>query len=70
MEFVVLRNFAHYMDAHIVLGRLRSEGIRCWLKDENISTLISDPVLTGIIGGIKLMVAKDQLEEALQLLET
>lgn len=64
----MLRNFDNYIDAHIVKGRLEAENIRCWLKDENISALIVDPVLTNVIGGIKLMVPKDQWQKANEIL--
>jgi hypothetical protein len=68
MEFVLLRSFDNYIDAHIVKGRLEAEDIRCWLKDENLSSLIVDPILTNAIGGIKLMVAKEQLTRAIEIL--
>lgn len=66
MSFVLLDSFANYIDAHIVLGRMQEENIQCWLKDENTVTL--DPILTNAVGGIKLMVAEDQYEKALELL--
>jgi hypothetical protein len=68
MDFVMLRSFDNYIDAHIVKGRLDAENIPCWLKDENVSSLIVDPILTNVLGGIKLMVPKDQLEKANQIL--
>ena len=67
MHFVPLQFFTNYIDAHIVLGRLREEGIECWLKDEHTVTV--NPVWTNAVGGIKLMVAEAQKEEALQALE-
>jgi hypothetical protein len=68
MNFVILQVFTHYIDAHIVKGRLEAEGIVCWLKDEHLSALIVDPVLTNAIAGIKLMVREDQLQEAIDIL--
>ena len=71
MDFVPVQSYGNYVDAHIIMGRLEEEGIRCWLKDENTVTI--DPILTNAVGGIKLMVAKDQAERAgeiLALLET
>lgn len=68
MEFIMLRNFDNYIDAHIVKGRLEAENIPCWLKDENVSALIVDPVLTNVIGGIKLMVPKDEWQRANEIL--
>lgn len=68
MNFAILEVFSNYIDAHIVKGRLESAGIECWLKDEFVSALIVDPVLTNALGGIKLMVAENQLEQAMQIL--
>jgi predicted RNA-binding Zn-ribbon protein involved in translation (DUF1610 family) len=67
MEFAVLQSFTNYMDAHILMGKLEEEGIRCWLKDEN--TLTIDPILTNALGGIKLMVTKEQYERALSIVQ-
>ena len=66
MEFVTVSSFSNYIDAHIMLGRLQEEGIRCWLKDENLATLY--PIWTNATGGIKLMVASIQVNEAKNLL--
>ena len=69
MDFILLETFDNYIDAHIVKGRLEDQNISCWLKDENLSTIIVDPILTNAIsGGIKLMVAKDDLTKALDVL--
>lgn len=65
MEFVLLQSFPNYIDAHILMGRLEEEGIRCWLKDENTVTI--NPIWTNAVGGIKVMVAETQLERALEL---
>jgi Zn finger protein HypA/HybF involved in hydrogenase expression len=67
MEFVLLQSFTNYIDAHIVMGRLEQEGIRCWLKDENTVTI--NPIWTGAVGGIKLMVPQDQWERASELVQ-
>jgi hypothetical protein len=69
MDFIVLQRFDNYVDAHIVKGRLEDRGIQCWLKDENLSALIVDPVLTNAVsGGIKLMVPENELERAAAIL--
>ncbi|HEY0356393.1 MAG TPA: DUF2007 domain-containing protein, partial [Flavisolibacter sp.] len=65
MEFILLQSFTNYIDAHIVSGRLQEEGIHCWLKDENLATLY--PIWTNATGGIKLMVADNQVNEAKNL---
>ena len=70
MDFILLQNFDNYIDAHIVKGRLEDQGIHCWLKDENLSALIVDPILTNAVsGGIKLMVPKDELQRAFEILK-
>ena len=65
MEFVPIAVFDNYIDAHIALGQLEESGIRCWLKDEN--TLATNPLWNQALGGIKLMVAEEDLEDAKQL---
>lgn len=49
-----------------MLQRLEEEGIRVYLQDEHTVTI--DPILTNAIGGIKLMVYKEQLERAMELI--
>ncbi len=68
MDFVLLQTFDNYIAAHIVKGRLEAEDIVCWLKDEHQSALIVDPVLVSAIAGIKIMVAKEHLERAIEIL--
>lgn len=62
MHFIAVQSFSNYIDAHIILGRLKDEGIDCWLKNEATATII--PVWTTAIGGIQLMVKQDQLQKA------
>jgi Putative prokaryotic signal transducing protein len=65
MDFVILQSFNNYMDAHLLMGRLESEGIECWLQDENTVTI--NPVWTNAVGGIKLMVKKEDAVLARQI---
>ena len=53
------------MDAHLLLSRLESENIECWLQDENTVTI--NPVWTNAVGGIKLMVKKEDFVRALDI---
>ncbi|MCC7402607.1 MAG: DUF2007 domain-containing protein [Chitinophagaceae bacterium] len=64
MEFVFVQSFNDYIEANIILGRLQNEGISCWLKNENSAMLTPIP-----ISGIRLMVAKTQVERALELID-
>ena len=66
-HFLPIRSFTNYIDAHILLGKLESEGITCFLKDENTATVM--PIWTQALGGIRLMVAEDQMEKARKLVE-
>ena len=66
MSFVPIASFDNYVSAHIAMGRLEEDGIRCWLKDENTVTI--DPILTNAVGGIKVMVDSGQAEEAAGIL--
>lgn len=67
MDFALLETFDNYIDAHIILGRMEEEGIKCWLKDENTVTVT--PFFNNAVGGIKLMVYKEQLQLATELLD-
>ena len=68
MDYILLRAYDNYVDAHIALGRLQEEHINGWLKDENTVTI--DPILTNAVGGIKLMVPAVQAERAASILRS
>jgi DNA-directed RNA polymerase subunit RPC12/RpoP len=68
MQYRPIWSFDDYVSAHIALGRLKEDGIDCWLKDEYTVTV--DPILTNAVGGIKLMVANTQADDALAILAT
>ncbi len=67
MGFVVLNSYNTYIDAHIARGVLETEGISCWLNDEN--TLTVNPILTNAVGGIKILVSQDDAQKAWDILE-
>src|SRR5437588_10900922 len=67
MDFVPLRSFDNYIEAHIVLNMLQHANINCHLKDENIITI--DPLLSPALGGMKLMVHHVHVERAWDLME-
>jgi predicted RNA-binding Zn-ribbon protein involved in translation (DUF1610 family) len=66
MDFVLLNSYNNYVEAHIARGVLEEQGIGCWLKDENTVTI--DPILTNAVGGIKIMVSKDNAQRAWEIL--
>lgn len=64
-KFFLLGAFEYVADVLILKGKLESEGIPVFLKDEN--TLNADPLISNAIGGVKLMVYEDDAEEALRI---
>ena len=67
MNFIPVWSYDNYVPAHIAMGRLKEEGMECWLKDENTVTI--DPILSNAVGGIKLMVVEADAEKAWKLLK-
>ena len=67
MELVTVKTFDNYFLANIFLTRLQSDGIECYLKDEHTVTI--DPILSNAIGGIKLVVKKEDEAAANKLLD-
>ena len=65
MEFFILQSFNNYIDAHLLMTRLESENIECWLQDENTVTIT--PILTNAVGGIKLLVKKEDFARAVEI---
>ncbi|UAY52001.1 putative signal transducing protein [Ferruginibacter albus] len=67
MELIVLKSFDNYFTANIYLTKLQDAGVECYLKDEYTVTI--DPILSNAIGGIKLVVKSEDLEEASTLIK-
>ena len=67
MELVTVRTFSNSISANLLLSRLRNGGIECYLKDEYTVTM--DPLLTNAVGGIKLVVRKEDATEVFWLLK-
>jgi len=68
MELITLRAFDNYFSANILLTKLRDAGIQCYLKDEYTVTI--DPLLSNAIGGIKVVIRKEDAPQAVALLQT
>ncbi len=64
-KFYTLGSFEFPADVQIIKGRLESEGIPVFLKDEN--TINSDPLISGAIGGVKLQVYANDKERAIKV---
>lgn len=63
--FVTIATYDKSIDAHIALGRLSAEGIKAQLFDEQMVQMYSIAV-----GGIKLRVARSDVQAARKVLET
>ena len=61
-EFSTLGTFEFPADVQIIKGRLESEGIPVFLRDE--TTINSDPSISSAIGGVKLQVYTVDRERA------
>ncbi|MGJ0638678.1 hypothetical protein [Xenorhabdus bovienii] len=57
-----LANFISPLDAHIVLGRMLSEGINAELIDENV--VWNNYMYSQALGGVKLLVHNSDIEQA------
>jgi DNA-directed RNA polymerase subunit RPC12/RpoP len=67
MSLVVLERFDNYFYANITCNMLQHAGIECYIRDEN--TILSDPLLSNAIGGIKLEVNETQVSEAREIMK-
>ncbi len=66
MEFIPIRSYDSYVKANLVIAKLQEQDIHCYLKDENITTIL--PILGNSIGGIKICVAENDITKAKELL--
>jgi hypothetical protein len=65
-DMVAVRQFRDLPEALLARGMLDSAGIECFLFDENMVRM--DWFISNLLGGIRLKVNKDDVEEALTLL--
>ncbi len=67
MELVTIKTFDNSIDSHILKSKLESEGIKCYLFDEN---MVSLNLLYNItVGGIKLKINENDYEKANRIIE-
>lgn len=62
MNLVTVATFTYPHEAAILKGRLESEGIECFSKDEN--TISAQPFYSNAIGGVKIQVKESDVERA------
>ena len=67
MDYKIIRRFDNYISANILLSRMIGRGFDAHLFDEN--TVTTMPIWTSVVGGIKLVVPKEQEEDALNYLK-
>ncbi|SNS01529.1 DUF2007 domain-containing protein [Flavobacterium sp. ov086] len=61
-NFKLLRRFQYSSEAQIFSGKLESEGIKIYLRDNNI--VDSNPIWSNAVGGVKLFVKSEDFERA------
>jgi hypothetical protein len=66
-RFVELVSYQEIYKAYLVKSYLDENGITCFVKDENITA--AHPFYSQAVGGVKVMVPEDEMEEALELLK-
>lgn len=66
-KLVVIRQFRDLPEALLAKGSLESAGIGCFLRDDNLVRL--DWFISNFIGGIKLCVRPEDVQNATQLLD-
>ena len=64
-EWVVVRTFSYQHEAEVVKSVLESSGIEAMTNSDDCGAL--DPAL-GLVRGVKVLVATDQLEQAERIL--
>jgi len=66
MNWVTIQTFTYPQEAYIVQGKLESEGIETFLQDEFTTQIFN--FYSNAIGGVKLQVPEDCVEEAMKIL--
>ena len=61
-NYTILAVFEYSTEAHVTKSKLDSEGLQTMLMDEK--TIDSDPLVSNAIGGVKLLVYKNDFEKA------
>ncbi|MES2617142.1 MAG: DUF2007 domain-containing protein [Bacteroidota bacterium] len=67
MELITLKTFNSIIEAHVLKSKLESEDIHCFLKDETMMGI--NPLFNISLGGVKLMINKEDSEKALEILK-
>ena len=65
-KFTLLRRFQYSSEAIIYKGKLESQGIDVFLRDNN--TIDSNPLYSNLLGGVKLYVKTEDFDKAVEIL--
>ena len=65
-KFTLLRRFQYSSEAIIYQGKLESEGIEVYLRDNNI--VDSNPLYSNAVGGVKMFVKTEDFDKANEVL--
>jgi len=66
-NFVTIKTFMFPSEAIVLKGRLESEGIECFVKDELISQV--NPFYSNAMGGVKLQVRESDVPVAIEIMK-
>ena len=64
-NYKILAVFEYSTEAHVTKSKLDSEGFKTMLMDEK--TIDSDPLISNAIGGVKLLVHKNDFVKAAEI---
>ncbi|GAA0194794.1 hypothetical protein GCM10009122_58580 [Fulvivirga kasyanovii] len=67
MRLITLKTFDNSIEANLLRSKLESEGVLCFLFDENMVSL--NPLYNLTLGGIKLKIREADAQKALQIIE-
>ncbi len=67
-QFVTIKTFTYPHEAYVIRGKLESEGIRTFLKDEMTVQVYN--FYSNAIGGVKLQVLEEDAEKALNIVNS
>lgn len=66
-DWVTIITFTYPPQAVVLKGRLESEGIECYLKDELTAQV--NPFYSNAVGGVKLQVRQEDMDSAITILK-
>lgn len=67
MDWVTIKVFNESLQAHMLKSKLESEGIPCFLKDDNMVSV--HPWASIALGGVKLQVKEVDVDKALLIIK-